>query len=154
MREGGRLGLDATIGGAFLRGNTNLFLRRAATGEVSPATRLEHDKERAKAEGSRRRGLVFLPVAVDSLGAMGDREAKLIHDGYAEKLATIQSDGERWAVLIEKAGIMATMSAVVQRNNATVLFAMGTPLAGGFVPEAHRPDDGADEGEGLEGEML
>ena len=121
-----------------------------ASGEVSATTRLEEDKIYLKHEACARRTITFFPVAFDSMGAMGDRAHKVILDGYAEKMATVKSDGERWAIVFERQTVMSTLSVIVQRYNATVFYANAHPLAGGFVPPGRRPEGGAEEGDGVD----
>eukprot|EP00966_Prymnesium_polylepis_P247714 5727968-Prymnesium_polylepis.2 len=72
VRHGGALGLDATIGGALLPSK----LKRAARRTHHVTETLAKRKYDAKGAACERRRFVFVTVALDSYGAIGEHAAK------------------------------------------------------------------------------
>ena len=129
-----RLGIDATVGGALLQSK----LRRAAREDGHVTRELEKAKESLKGQLCRDRQPAFLTVALDSNSALGAEAAKIIVEGYAEKVATAKTDGEKWATIQEKTYHLTTLSIMVQRRNAYILLGNAAPMGGGLPPRSEQ----------------
>ena len=131
------IGFDATVGSANLRTR----LKKAADEGYTTTRQLEKVKTYLKGQPTKRQNLEFLAVALDSNSALGEQARDVVQAGYAARLALAKTDGERWAIALECQGLLAELSAAVQKGNAAIFFANARPVAGGFMHAAPVPLD-------------
>jgi hypothetical protein len=140
--DGRAIGFDCAI----TNGIAASCVEKAATKDGHATSEKEKQKIREKAFACGKRGLNFIPVALDSFSRLGNIATKIVVEGYKAMIEKAKTDQEKWEIINMKKSGLAKLSATVQRRNAAMLFSNADPISGG-VEARPPPFSGHDEHE-------
>ena len=125
---------DGTIVTAVPFRDKNM-LKKLATGDKYATDLAEAAKIGLKARAAKAHQYEFLPWAVSSRGGMGRAAAAYFTQGFAEKLARTEHEGDKWRIRNERKRFLQQLSASVARRNWAI-FNNAWPRRGGEAPPA------------------